>query len=66
MWHSCQSSQKTLPRVIAAIPCFNTGTFIVEVISKAKKYVDQVIIIDCRYHATLGARVEPDIYPGGA
>ena len=46
MWHSCQSSEKTLPKVIAAIPCFNTETFIVEVVSKAKKYVDQVIIID--------------------
>lgn len=46
MWDSCQSSEKTLSKVIAAIPCFNTETFIMEVISKAKKYVGQVIIID--------------------
>ena len=46
MPQSSRSSPKTKPKVIAAIPCFNTETFIMEVISKAKKYVGQVIIID--------------------
>ena len=34
------------PKVVAAIPCFNTEPFIAEVVSKARKYVDQVIVID--------------------
>jgi len=46
MRHSGQSSEKTRPKVIVAIPCFNTEPFIAGVVSKAKKYVDQVIVID--------------------
>ena len=46
MSHSCQSSETVLPKVIAAIPCFNTEPFIAGVVTKAKKYVDQVIVID--------------------
>jgi glycosyltransferase involved in cell wall biosynthesis len=34
------------PRVIAAIPCFNEERFIGSVVLKAKKYVDQVIVVD--------------------
>ena len=33
-------------KIIAAVPCFNTGKTIGNVVSKAQKYVDQVIIID--------------------
>ena len=39
-------SQETRLKVIAAIPCFNTEPFIADVISKAKKYVDRIIVID--------------------
>lgn len=38
------------PKVIAAIPCYNEGRFIGEVVRKAKKYVDQVIVIDDGSH----------------
>jgi glycosyltransferase involved in cell wall biosynthesis len=41
-----QPSQKSRCKVVAAIPCFNTERFIGDVVSKAKKYVDQVIVID--------------------
>jgi glycosyltransferase involved in cell wall biosynthesis len=34
------------PKVIAAIPCFNEERFIGEVVRKARKYVDQVIVVD--------------------
>jgi glycosyltransferase involved in cell wall biosynthesis len=39
-------SKPTQPKIIAAIPCFNTERFIADVVSNAKKYVDQVIVID--------------------
>jgi len=41
-----QPTDKTRPRVIAAIPCFNTGPFIADVVSRARNYVDEVIVID--------------------
>ena len=34
------------PKVVATIPCFNTEPFIAGVVSKARKHVDQVIVID--------------------
>jgi len=40
------SSKKTQAKVIAAIPCFNTGNSIGEVVSGTAKYVDQVIVVD--------------------
>lgn len=46
MPQSAQSSQKSSPKVIGGIPCFNTKPFIAGVVSKAKQYVDQVIVID--------------------
>ena len=57
----CQSSQTKRSKIIAAIPCFNTEPFIGDVVLKARKYVDQVIVVDyiesrlqcaitCRYH----------------
>ncbi len=41
-----QLVQNSRPKAMAAIPCFNTETFIADVVSKAKKYVHQVIVID--------------------
>ncbi|MFC1915599.1 glycosyltransferase family 2 protein [Chloroflexota bacterium] len=41
-----ESSQKTKPKIIATIPCFNTSHFIEDVVSKTRKYVDQVIAVD--------------------
>ncbi|MCL0098637.1 glycosyltransferase [Dehalococcoidia bacterium] len=43
-------AQQTRPKVLAAIPCFNTEPFIADVVSNAKKYVDQVIVIDDGSH----------------
>ncbi len=37
-------------KIVAAIPCFNTEPFIVDVISKAMKYVNQVVVIDDGSH----------------
>ncbi|MFC1985392.1 glycosyltransferase family 2 protein [Chloroflexota bacterium] len=43
---SSEQSRLTDLRIVAAIPCFNNGQSIGEIVSKAKKHVDQVIIID--------------------
>jgi len=43
---SSHHSAKTSPKVVAAIPCFNTELSIADVVSRARKYVDQVIVID--------------------
>ncbi|MCL0090475.1 glycosyltransferase family 2 protein [Dehalococcoidia bacterium] len=43
-------AQQTRPKVLAAIPCFNTERFIADVVSNAKKYVDQVIVINDGSH----------------
>lgn len=48
-----QSSQvfsKPVPKVIAAIPCFNTQPYITDVVLRARKHVDQVIVIDDGSH----------------
>jgi glycosyltransferase involved in cell wall biosynthesis len=42
--------EQTKLKVIAAIPCFNTEHFIADVVSRARKYVDQVIVIDDGSH----------------
>lgn len=42
--------QTSQPKVIAAIPCFNTEASIADIVTKAKKYVDQVIVIDDGSH----------------
>ncbi|MFO8100739.1 MAG: glycosyltransferase [Dehalococcoidia bacterium] len=34
------------PRVIVAIPCFNEDRFIGSVVAKAKKFADEVIVVD--------------------
>ncbi|MFC1907295.1 glycosyltransferase family 2 protein [Chloroflexota bacterium] len=41
-----QSIQESEPRVVAAIPCLNTEHFIGDIVTRARKYVDQVIVID--------------------
>lgn len=46
MPQSQQLSRQAHPRVIATIPCFNTERSIGGVVSRAGKYVDQVIVID--------------------
>ena len=46
MSQSSQPPQETRPKVIAAIPCFNTEPFIADVVSRARKYVDRVIVVD--------------------
>lgn len=43
-------SQKSRPKVLAAIPCFNTKPFIMDVVLKAKKHVDEVIVVDDGSH----------------
>lgn len=45
-----QISPVARPKVIAAIPCFNTETSVTSVVANAKKYVDQVIVIDDGSH----------------
>lgn len=40
------SYHKSQPKTIAAIPCFNEQQFIGDIITRAKKYVDKVIVID--------------------
>jgi len=39
-------SQAVRPKIIAAIPCFNTESTIGEVVSRAVKHVDLVLVID--------------------
>lgn len=41
-----QTPQIRKLKVIAAIPCFNTERFIGDVVTKTRKYVDQVIVVD--------------------
>ena len=40
------SSKNRKPKIIAAIPCFNTEASIKELIVSAKAYVDQVVVVD--------------------
>ena len=34
------------PKIIAAIPAYNEERFIGEVVGKAKKYVNEVVVVD--------------------
>lgn len=38
--------KQTKPRIFAAIPCFNEGQFIPDIVTKALIYVDKVIVVD--------------------
>ena len=40
------SYHKSQPKTIAAIPCLNEQQFIGDIVTRVKKYVDQVIVID--------------------
>lgn len=44
--HRTQGTQQTQIKVIAAIPCLNEESFIRDIVTKAQKYVDKVIVID--------------------
>ena len=46
MKQSSEELQKDRPKVIVAIPCFNTECFVAALVSETNKYVDQVIVID--------------------
>jgi len=50
MPQSSQPSKAMRLKTIAAIPCFNTDRFIADVVSRAKKHVDEVIVIDDGSH----------------
>lgn len=39
-------TQKTKLQVIVAIPCFNEGRFICDIVARARRYVDRVIVVD--------------------
>jgi glycosyltransferase involved in cell wall biosynthesis len=39
-------SKQRMPKIVAAIPCFNEARFIGSVVVRAKKFVDSVIVID--------------------
>jgi len=41
-----QSLQRSKPKIIAAIPCYNTEPSIGDVVLSAKKHVDRVLVID--------------------
>jgi UDP-glucose 4-epimerase len=43
---STQGTQKTKPKVIAAIPCLNEEQFIGDIVTRVRKYVDKVIVVD--------------------
>jgi len=45
-----QTSRANGPKVVAAIPCFNTESSIADVVSRTSKYVDQVIVINDGSH----------------
>ena len=45
-----QPSRANGPTIVAAIPCLDTESFIGDVVSKARKYVDHVIVINDGSH----------------
>ena len=34
------------PRIVVAIPCYNTAPFIADIVGKARQYADEVIVVD--------------------
>jgi glycosyltransferase involved in cell wall biosynthesis len=38
--------KRTRPKIIAAIPCLNEGQFIGDIVTRARRYVDTVFVID--------------------
>jgi len=47
---SPQVSRVKHPKIIVAIPCLNTENSIKDVVSKAKRYADQIVVIDDGSH----------------
>lgn len=45
-----QSSQRTWTKVVTCIPCLNAEQFIGDIVTRAKKYVHQVVVIDDGSH----------------
>ena len=41
-----QSSKQGQPKVVAGIPAYNAAGYVSDVIRKARKYVDEVIVVD--------------------
>lgn len=46
MPHSNAKIKRTKPKVVAAIPCLNEEPFIGDIVSRARGFVDEVIVID--------------------
>ena len=46
MSQSDKSTKRTKPKIIAAIPCLNEKQFINDVVTRARRYVDRVIVVD--------------------
>ena len=40
------SSSSNKHKIVAVIPCYNTAAHISQVVSKARQYVDEVIVAD--------------------
>jgi len=53
-----RSSKATPLTTIVAIPCFNTEGFIADVVSRARRHVDQVIVIDDGSHDSTAERAK--------
>jgi glycosyltransferase involved in cell wall biosynthesis len=61
-------SIQRMPKIIAAIPCFNEARFIGSVVVRAKKFVDSVIVIDdgsTDATAEIAAAAGADVYQHG-
>jgi glycosyltransferase involved in cell wall biosynthesis len=57
-----------MPKIVAAIPCFNEARFIGSVVVRAKKFVDSVIVIDdgsTDATAEIAAAAGADVYQHG-
>ena len=39
-------SQSTSARVVVVIPCYNTESFISDIVSESRKYADEVVVVD--------------------
>jgi len=46
MSESSQTPQTTRPRIVAGIPAYNEEQFIAEVVRKARRFADEVIVVD--------------------
>lgn len=46
MTHLNRPSKRTKLKILAAIPCLNEGQFISDIVTRARKYADIVIVID--------------------